>query len=563
MKKKSSMEEIILKYALQNALRYGKAQPDKIISKVIGKKPELKKQAINLNEEIVKTVKKINNLRKEEIEKQLKMIAPELLKAKRTKKLGLKPLKIKKDISVVMRFEPSPTGPLHIGHSYVLSLNSEYCKKYKGKLILRISDTNPGNIDPDAYEMIKEDAIWLTNNNISEILIQSNRMELYYDYAEKLIETGDLYICTCPQGTFKALVDNKQACPCRSNDIEENKMRWKKMFTEYQPGNAAARFKTDIKHKNPAMRDFPCFRITDEEHPKHGKHYRVWPLMNFAVAVDDADSSVTHIVRAKDHADNAKKQEYIHKALKQNIPETIFLGMINFQLKRLSTSEIRKEIIKGKYIGWDDIRLPFLRALKRRGYQPGALLRYALEIGVTQTDKTISAEDFYKSLNAFNKEIIEPIAHRYYFVDHPVRIIINGAPEQEFQLDLHPDYKKGGRFFRTKEEFYITKDDFDAIKTGEEVRLKGCLNFKKESEGKFKYVEGDHTTFKGRKIIHWLTRDWVDIEVLMPDASVRKGKGERWLRKLKEGTLVQFERFGFCRLDSIKTDKLVFWFTHR
>ncbi len=59
---------------------------------------------------------------------------------------------------------PSPSGPLHIGHSRMAILNDEYVKRYGGELILRIEDTNPDNIDPDAYQLIPEDLKWLGVN---------------------------------------------------------------------------------------------------------------------------------------------------------------------------------------------------------------------------------------------------------------------------------------------------------------------------------------------------------------------------------------------------------------
>ena len=69
----------------------------------------------------------------------------------------------------------------------------------------------------------------------------------------------------------------------------------------------------------------------------------------------------------------------------------------------------------------------------------------------------------------------------------------------------------------------------------------------------------------GKKIIHWLpvSDGLADVEVLMPDCSIVKGIGEQGLKKLKEGDVVQLERFGFCRLDKKEKDRLIFWYTHK
>ena len=102
-----------------------------------------------------------------------------------------------------------------------------------------------------------------------------------------------------------------------------------------------------------------------------------------------------------------------------------------------------------------------------------------------------------------------------------------------------------------------------------------CMNFtvvidktlKSEKKHKYecKYHSVSFEEVKGKaKLIHWLPKkEAVNVEVLMDDNTIIKGFGERILEDLKEGDVVQFVRFGFCRLDKIESDKLVFWFTHK
>ena len=555
------MKKIIEKFTLDNAVKHGgKANPKAVLGKVLQEDPKLKTQMRELKKEIDRLVKKINKLSVDEQKSELKKIAPELLEKKEAKKKGLPELRHRKK-RVVMRFEPSPSGPLHVGHAYVFGLNSEYCKEYKGKLILRIADTNAGNIYVPSYDMLPEDAEWLTNGRIDEVIVQSDHLELYYEHALELLEMGAAYICTCSGDDFRKYVNKKMPCPCRENPEEKNVKLWHMMFDpkKFKEGDAVMRLKTDIKHKNPAMRDFPLFRINDDEHPKKGKKYRVWPLMNFSVTIDDHDSGVTHILRAKDHADNAKRQEYIYNYFKWDIPETIFVGRINFIGLNVSCSKTKPLIENGTYTGWDDIRLPFIPALKRRGYQPEAFTRYALEIGVSLNDKTVSKEEFFKTLNAFNREIIEEKANRYFFVEEPSKIIIENAPSLTVELHLHPTLRREGRPFKTNGEFYIQ----DKLEEGKLYRLMDCLNFEYK-KGKCVFHSTEYKEVRGKaKMIHWLpvAADLVQIKVLMEDGKLKKGLAEPLAKDLEEGTIVQFERFGFCRLDD--KEDMMFWFLHR
>lgn len=550
-------KQLIRNLALQNALKFnGRANPGAVIGHIIANNPEAKDNIKDIAQNVNLIVKEVNKLDLEKQKQELEKNAPELLKQeKHEKKKELPELKNTK--KVVMRFEPSPSGPLHIGHAYVLGLNSEYCRKYKGKLILRIGDTNPENIYEPAYKLIPKDAEWITMNNIGKVMIQSGRLEIYYHYFERLLDLGKSYICTCNPDKYRELINKSKACPCRNLSIEEQKQRWEYMFDKYRQGEAVARIKTDINHKNPAMRDWPAFRINTTKHPKQKTKYRIWPLMNMAVVSDDIEFGITHVIRAKEHVDNAKRQEYIYNYLDKPIPQALFVGRINFEGMPVSCSKTRPLIEKGKYTGWDDIRLPFLMALKRRGYHPKAFIKYAIDVGISLTDKTVSKEDFFRIINAFNREIIDKKSNRYFFIQNPKKIKIKNAPEKEVKIDLHPDFKeRGKRILKTNDEFYIG----DKIEKNKAYRFMHLFNFKNNE-----FISEEIDESLNAKLIHWLpvSKELIKTEILMDDGKTIKGLAEPDLKKIKVNDIIQFERFAFCRLDKIENNKYHFWFTHK
>jgi len=321
---------------------------------------------------------------------------------------GLPELPNAKKGKVIMRFAPSASGPMHIGHALTSSLSYLLVKEYGGKFYLRIEDTNPENIYPRAYKMLEEEAKWLFENNF-ELVIQSDRMDLYYSYAEKLIKKEAVYACTCKTEDFKKFSDGMKNCPCRDLSVQENLERWKKMLDKkgFGEGEVVLRFKSlnGMKDKNPAMRDFPLARVNLTKHPKQGNKFRVWPLMNFAVAVDDIEMKMTHIIRGKDHRDNAERQKMIYRVLglEKKTPWTAFLGRIKFKDLELSTTKIREDIENEKYSGWEDPKLPTLAALKKKGYKPQAFWKFAEKIGFSESDKVMDKKEFFTLLDSFNK----------------------------------------------------------------------------------------------------------------------------------------------------------------
>ncbi len=550
------IEDFVRKALLDNAQKHdGHAHPGAVMGAVMREFPEFRGKAKEVQPILARIATEVNALSAEEQASALEELGGSGAPVREKMDpfdLGTKP---------VVRFEPSPSGPMHIGHTYPLGLNHLLAVRNDGRLILRIADTNPENIYEGAYELLPADAKWYTHDNIDEVHVQSDRMELYYSYAERMLTEGWAYVCTCDSDSFRKLVNNKEACPCRDLPPAQHLERWQLMLTDFEPGDAVVRIKTDVTHKNPAMRDWPALRINTSVHPRQGTKYRVWPLMNFSVSVDDMEMGMTHVLRAKDHADNAKRQEFMYRYFDKPIPKVYNVGRINFTDLRLSTTETRKSIEEGKFSGWDDIRLPFLPALRRRGFQPEAFLRLAEEMGFSATDKKVSKAEYFRNIEAFNREIIDPIADRAFFIPDPVDIVIEGAPEFPVRLDLHPTERKGGRSLAAGPKVVVPANDLEDA-DGVLFRLMDAYNFRREN-GAWVFVSKSIEEFrkaKRRRIVQWLPADDADdARVHMPDGSWMDGAIEP--RDFISDSLYQFERFGFVRCDDMRENR--FWFAHQ
>jgi glutamyl-tRNA synthetase len=392
-------------YALKNAIHYnGKANLGAIISALFNeglKKEDVKKYTKELNE----ILKSVNELSFEEQEKEFNKFK-EIISERQSRE-GLEELPNVPKSGVVMRFRPAPSGPMHVGHIIACMISSLYVKKYGGRFLIIIDDTDPETTRAEAYKNIKRDCDWAFGN-VTEYINSSDRMNLYYDYIEKMIHKDVAYVCTCSSEKFKGFSELKENCPCRNNNLKENIYRWKKMLDKkkgYKQGEAVIRFKSHLgmQDPNPAMRDFPLARINEHEHPKQKKKYRVWPLMNLVVSVDDMELGMTHIIRGKDHMDNAKRQKMIFDIFGKKYPWVFFMGRIKFSDLILSKRKLNSLIDSGEFSGDDDERLPTIASLKKRGYKPEAFAKFAEQRGLTEVDKVIDSEDFFKIINTFSK----------------------------------------------------------------------------------------------------------------------------------------------------------------
>ncbi|MDN5309913.1 MAG: glutamyl-tRNA synthetase [Methanolobus sp.] len=562
-------KKTVEKYALQNAVKYGQApQIAAVMGRVMGECPHLRGKAKEVTPFIQEILGEVTKGSPEQWQARLEQIAPELIEELCTKKepdKGLKPLEKAECGKVVMRFAPNPNGPPTLGSTRGIVVNSEYVKKYNGKLILRFDDTDTQTKRPmlEAYDWYIEDCNWL-GAKPDEIIIASDRIPIYYEHARKLIEGGHAYVCFCESETFKNLKDAKEACPHRNTPVQENLEHWDKMLSGgYPEKSAVLRIKTDIKHKDPALRDFGAFRILRMPHPRPevGDRYIVWPLLDFEGAIEDHVMGTTHIIRGKDLMDSEKRQTYIYKYLGWDYPITTHWGRVKMhEFGKFSTSGLRRAIEEGEYNGWDDPRLPTVRAIRRRGIQPEAVRKFMLDMGVGETDISISLDTLY----AENRKLVEPKANRYFFVWDPVELEITDAEPCTANPPLHPAEDRGCREIDVSTKVLVCREDAGKFAAGSKVRLKDLYNVEIISMEPFQARYLDDTIESAKKekmkIIHWAPVNGVPVKVLSPDGEFT-GIGEKQIAAELD-KVVQFERFGFCRIDSVGAE-IVAYYTHK
>ncbi len=558
------LRDILFLCALQNAVKHGGVpQAGAVVGMVMSAHPEFRPRAKEVAALAKEAIAAVAALSSDNRVAQLQARAPEMydaIYAKHEHRKVLPDLE-SAEHGVVMRFAPNPSGPLHIGHARAAVLNDAYVKQYGGRYILRIEDTDPKRVDPDAYEMVKEDIAWM-GLGITETVTQSERLPLYYDLCKQLIERGGAYVCTCDNEHFKELKQAKTACPCRDQTVEKNLNLWERMLDHtFKEGEVTVRIKTDLNNPDPAMRDFPAFRILDTPpHPKVKAH--VYPLMNFSVVADDHLLGVTHVIRGKDHIANTRRQRFIYDHFGWKVPVYRHYGRMGIEGVVLSTSQMRRGINEGTYTGWDDIRLGTLRALARRGIGPDAVRNAVLAIGIGDTDISFSWDNLY----AENRKIVDPVANRYFFVPDPVTAQIAGAQPHTAHAMLHPgDPSAGTRTLVFEGTVLLPGSEITPDVTM--VRLKDLFNVEIAWNGNiptFSYAGESLAEARAAKapIIQWLpAQDSVNCTLLTQEGEI-SGACEPAV-KHELGRVVQFERVGFVKIDAVGDDSVKAYFTHK
>ena len=545
--------------ALENALAHeGTAHPGPIVARLMATDPTLRSQADEVRSLVSEVVAEIRGLPLAELEDRLAQLGgaqapgpkstrseapdfPELLGAEKGK--------------VVLRLAPFPSGVLHIGNSRMLFVNQLYRERYNGKLLLVFDDTAGSaekRIETEFFDLILGDCE-LAGVHPDEVHYKSDRIPLFYPWARRVIEKGAAYVCRCPQELLGKNRAAGVACPERAQTVPEALEEWEKMLgNSYGPGEAVLRLKTDMADPDPAFRDRVLMRISDIDHPRVGRKYRLWPMLEFSWAVDDVELGVTHVLRGKDLVMEDRMQRYLWDLLGIPGPPFVHFGLLRVREAKVSKSKSYKEVKSGLYDGYADPRTWSLRSLARRGISMDTLREFILSFGMSLADIEVPAETLY----AENRKRIDATTVRRAFVAEPVRLEVEGYPFDLSHVTLpnHPDRPElGSRTVAAGPSFYLARRDL-AAHAGEEVRLKDLVNVRLDPGGV--PAEGPmRAAFTSRENRKLPRLQWVGIEGAVPvdllgiDGDHSKGLGESTLATAGPGEILQFERVGFVRVE--------------
>jgi glutamyl-tRNA synthetase len=327
-------------------------------------------------------------------------------------------------------------------------------------------------------------------------------------------------------------------------------------------------------------------RISEREHPLVGTKYLVWPMLEFSWAIDDYLIKVTHILRGSDLIKEDVIEEFIWdyfdwKDWKK--AEFIHYGRLNFsglgknKENLLSKTNARNNIDNGTYRGWDDPRTWSLQSLKMRGIEPKALKDTLLELGLSTNAIDFSVDWLYSK----NKNIIDKISNRYFYVEEPVNIEIENVPFSEYiaePLLLPSNPEKGKREIKvgtkdSKLKVLIAHTDVKGrannptLREGQIIRLKDLINIQITSVDLDKNIINSnfHSFELNREysIFQWVSKEEnVKVLIIKPDGTISKGVGEVNLVNIPLNKTIQFERFGFVNPIKWKDNVLECYFTH-
>jgi len=508
------------------------------------------------------------------------------------------------------RFPPEPNGYLHIGHASSICLNFGLGERYNAPVNLRFDDTNPAKEEQEYVDAIKKDIEWL-GFKWAEECYASDYFQQLYDWAVEMIKNGDAYV---DSQTSEEIAEQKGTptqpgieSPYRNRSVEENLDLFEKMKNGDTPEKGdVLRAKISMGAGNMLMRDPVMYRCLHKSHHRTGSDWKIYPMYDWAHGESDFIEHVSHSFCTLEFLPHRELYNWFIKKVSK--PGDFEPKQREFARRNLSHTIVSKRkllqlVEKGFVDSWDDPRMPTISGLRRRGYTPESIRKFADSIGVGKRENLIDVSH----LEFCAREDLNKIAPRVMGVLDPVKLVITNYPEgKEEWLDAEnnpEDESAGSREVPFSRELYIEREDFKEsanrkffrLTLGKEVRLKNAYIIKgedvvKDDEGNIteihctydpKSKSGSGTEESLRKVkgtLHWVSvKHAIEAEIRlydrlfteeMPDGvkerdyldfvnpeslKVVTGYLEPSLKDAKEQDKVQFQRIGYFCVDRDST----------
>jgi len=334
--------------------------------------------------------------------------------------------------TIITRFPPSPTGFLHVGGARTALFNWLYARHMKGRFILRIEDTDVERSTQASVDAILESLEWLGIDWDEGPYFQSKRFDIYIEYIQKLLNSGNAYYCTCSHEKLEEMrkiaieTGNKPKYDgtCRDKGLKKSDsavVRIKAPLT----GTTIVHdvIKGDIVFQNTELDDFVICRSDGT------------PTYNLAVVIDDITMSINTIIRGDDHVNNTPKQIMIYNALGVSLPVFGHVPMV------LGSDKTRLSKRHGAMS---------VTEYREMGYLPDAFINYIARIGWSYGDQEFftreeliekfSLKNIGRSAGVFDKDKLLSLNADHIRLASPEKIIKHLAP---FLIKLGFDVQEG------------------------------------------------------------------------------------------------------------------------
>ncbi|QHX37059.1 glutamate--tRNA ligase [Spiroplasma sp. BIUS-1] len=275
-----------------------------------------------------------------------------------------------------LRYAPSPTGFLHIGNTRTALMNYLFAKHYNGDFILRIEDTDVERNVDGAIESQFDNMEWLgiipdesfrTPKDGFGKYMQSEKFDVYKDYALKLVEQGKAYKCYCTaeelekdreEQIAKGIIAPQYNRKCLNNKVEDDSKPYNVRFIV--PENKIYKIndvvRGEVEFNSKEIGDFVILKSNGIA------------TYNFAVVIDDYDMKITHVVRGEEHISNTPRQCMIYEAFGWTEPTFCHLTLIVDETKKKLSKRSGNAVF-------------FISQYREQGYLPEAIFNYISLLG--------------------------------------------------------------------------------------------------------------------------------------------------------------------------------------
>ncbi len=425
---------------------------------------------------------------------------------------------------VRLRFPPEPNGYLHIGHAKSICLNFGLARDFGGVCHLRFDDTNPEKEEQEFVDAIIEMVHWLgwswdadfNGQPTHHLFYASNYFDFMYRAAEHLVTQGLAYVdeqnadvMRAARGDFSTPGSNS---PWRDRSPADNLARLREMRDgQHADGAMVLRARIDMASPNINLRDPTLYRIKRAHHHNTGNTWCIYPMYAYAHPIEDALENITHSLCTLEFEDQRPWYDWLlgqladGGLLQRPLPKQHEFGRLNLSYVITSKRKLRALVDEGIVSGWDDPRMPTLAGMRRRGYTPEAVRKFADDTGASKTNIWVD----YSVLEGALRADLEGKAARAMAVLDPVPLklvnwaVLFGAGHIEpCSAPAHPQRPDlGQRSFCLGPEVWVERDDFAEVPVkgffrlfpGNKVRLKygmvvECTGCKKDGDGRITAV---------------------------------------------------------------------------